>query len=207
MCLIPLLACSTDLFPVPFFVAAYGGPLNRGDVVYLRSHDSSLPYIAVVERCEGPQLLCRWLYRYADLPSELRSGIEVGEFGEVYLSTHKDENTRDTVLGLCHVVAAVDQHSLAHNAYLCRYTFDIKKGELVPLRKAEWNVRESAAFGGVDGSASSSTVKRAVVSAHVGTQVNTHISIHVTAHVTNRWPLAVALTSVPFGIRNVVAVQ
>ena len=120
--------------------AAYSGPLAEGDVVFLQSHGFSLPYIAMVERCAGPRLLCRWFYRYSELPSMLRSTVKP-EDGELYLSTHKDENRRESVLGICHVVTELSQGEQNGDSHLCRYTFNIQKQVLVPLHTAVWTVQ------------------------------------------------------------------
>ena len=122
-----------------FFRAAYPGPLAQGDVVYLQSYESSLPYIAVVERCVGPQLLCRWFYRYSELPARLRAATKPGQH-ELYLSTHKDENTRESVLGLCRVVAELGEGE-QEGVHLCRYAFDTQKQALVLMQTVEWTVQ------------------------------------------------------------------
>ena len=125
--------------------AAYSGPLAQGDVIYCQSHESSLPYIAMIERCEGPQLVCRWFYRHSELPTKLLSATKSENTQhELYLSTHKDKNTRESVLGLCHV--EFDGPVGLDGAYLCRNTFDTLKKALVPLHTAEWTV------GGASGS-------------------------------------------------------
>ena len=80
--------------PFMLFFAAYSGRLTQGDVVSLQSYESSLLCIAAVERCVGPQLLCRWFYRYSELPARLRAAMKPSNAQhELYLSTHKDENT------------------------------------------------------------------------------------------------------------------
>ena len=122
--------------------AAYSGPLAQGDVVYLQSYESSLPYIAVVERCAGQQLLCRWFYRHSELPARLRSAMKPGEAQhELYLSTHRDANTRESVLGHCRVIAELGEGGHASDVHLCRYTFDTQKQVLEPMRMVEWTVR------------------------------------------------------------------
>ena len=124
------------------FGAAYSGPLAQGDVVYLQSHESILPYIAVVERCEGPQLLCRWFYRYSELPAKLRSTMKPRDVQhELYLSTHADENTRESVLGLCRVMAGLGEYGQTGDVHVCRHTFDTAKQVLVPLRTAKWSIQ------------------------------------------------------------------
>ena len=60
---------------------------------------------------------------------------------ELYLSTHKDENTRKSVLGLCSVVSELGESEQTGDVHLCRYTFDTQKQALVLMRTVEWTVR------------------------------------------------------------------
>ena len=60
---------------------------------------------------------------------------------ELYLSTHRDANTRESVLGHCRVVAELGEGGHASDVHLCRYTFDIQKQVLEPVRMVEWTVR------------------------------------------------------------------
>ena len=146
-CICPLGLASMRCFCI---YAAYSGPLAQGDVVFLQSLGSNLPYIAMIERCDGPQLLCRWFYRYSELPCMLRSAVKP-EDGELYLSTHKDENTRESVLGICHVVTEFSQGEQNGDSHLCRYTFNIQKQILLPLHTAVWTVRGSSKLAAAPG--------------------------------------------------------
>ena len=104
----------------------------------------------------GPQLLCRWFYRYSELPARLRAATKPGQH-ELYLSTHKDENTRESVLGLCRVVAELGEGEQAGDVHLCRYTFDTEKQTLVRMHTFEWTVRGASESASAPGMASSLT--------------------------------------------------
>ena len=146
------------------FFAAYSGRLTQGDVVSLQSYESSLLCIAAVERCVGPQLLCRWFYRYSELPARLRSAMKPSDTQhELYLSTHKDENTRESVLGLCRVVAELGEGGQTGNVHLCRYIFDTQKQALILMRTVEWIVRgvsESASAPGMASFIKNANIKK-----------------------------------------------
>lgn len=120
-----------------FCFAAYSGSIRQGDVVYLASHHSKLPYCALVERCDRSMVLCRWFYRHCELPSKLRTPLKPLD-GELYLSTHRDENSADTVLGLCNV--AVPPEKCDETTHICRHTYNLQASALEPIHEANWNV-------------------------------------------------------------------
>ena len=127
----------------------------------LQSHDSSLPYIAMVERCEGTQLLCRWFYRHSELPTKLRASTKPADVQqELYLSTHRDKNSRESVLGHCNVVTTFEEHTGPVKAHICRYMYDIQKNELVPIQTAQWRVHGPSSTEESSGSASACSLPR-----------------------------------------------
>ena len=117
---------------------AYSGPLTEGDVMYMQSNESSVPYIAVIKCCEGSHLICRWFYRQYELPPKLRTSRPLHEH-EVFLSTHEDKNSRESVLGLCHVAVLSEHQEPCPHERVCRYAYNIEQAAFVPVGMNEWN--------------------------------------------------------------------
>jgi hypothetical protein len=77
-----------------------------GDVVYLRAAGFSLPFIALVETINSSRtaFTARWFYRWDDLPTlKLRQSCPRRK-GELFLSSHRDENPMEAVVGKCDVL-------------------------------------------------------------------------------------------------------
>ena len=90
-----LVACRLSIVSQTFgLLAVFSSALVRGDVVYMRSDTTCLPYIALLEDIdsEGSSLLCRWFYRYSevkfsDASQKKMLGVSANLKNELFLST------------------------------------------------------------------------------------------------------------------------
>jgi hypothetical protein len=93
----------------------YAGRVRVGQVVYVRSL-VPYPYIAVVRRVRRGVATMQWFYRPDDVPAAAMARMAYAPAArEIFLSSDRDENGLETIVGPCDV-ASVD----GGRGYFCR---------------------------------------------------------------------------------------
>jgi hypothetical protein len=104
--------------------------------VYLKS-PAKLPFVALVESVGPVHVRCRWFYRLADLPAQLRKAHKNTQCCELFLSSHHDVNDFSSVIRKCHVTQKSEQTGASapttmviDGHLVCRFAFDVQKQSL-----------------------------------------------------------------------------
>ena len=104
--------------------------------MYLDSGDSNKKYAARIESVAGKWVNCRWFYEYGDLPTLKVKTSVIPHDGELFLSTHIDQNDVGSVIGPCNVCFSTDPTALdplPADTHLCRWGYNLKRSKLVPV--------------------------------------------------------------------------
>jgi hypothetical protein len=93
--------------------------VRAGQVVYVRSAETSAPYIARVRSVRNGTARMQWFYRPTDIPPHALLGAQEPSSNELFVSNLFDDNPVDTILGPC----ALSSAPTDPNVYFSRRTF------------------------------------------------------------------------------------
>ena len=93
--------------------------VRAGQVVYVRSAETSAPYIARVRSVRNGTARMQWFYRPTDIPPHALLGAQEPASNELFVSNLFDDNPVDTILGPC----ALSSAPTDPNVYFSRRTF------------------------------------------------------------------------------------
>jgi hypothetical protein len=80
--------------------------VRAGQVVYVRSAETSAPYIARVRSVRNGTARMQWFYRPTDIPPRALIGAPEPAPNELFVSNLFDDNPVETILGPCAVSSA-----------------------------------------------------------------------------------------------------
>jgi hypothetical protein len=80
--------------------------VRAGQVVYVRSAETSAPYIARVRSVRNGTARMQWFYRPTDIPPRALIGAQEPAPNELFVSNLFDDNPVETILGPCALSSA-----------------------------------------------------------------------------------------------------
>jgi hypothetical protein len=80
--------------------------VRTGQVVYVRSAETSAPYIARVRSVRNGTARMQWFYRPTDIPPRALVGAPEPAPNELFVSNLFDDNPVETILGPCALSSA-----------------------------------------------------------------------------------------------------